>query len=293
MTTTTTATALRALLESLIDYAGLFPPAGLDMRTAVENYLRYKDGPYAWMLGRFVVPVARLQEFESAWASAGEPSGWKLSALVANAEADLATVQEFNATYAGDIEIDAIELKAAGTAEIHAVPRLTGYVEVPIANDPMALLVQIKREKCRAKVRTGGVSAEMFPEAAALVRFLRSCAGASVPFKATAGLHHPLHCTKPYTYAPDSPRGAMHGFLNVFLAAAFARKGYAARFLEQLLMEEKPTAFTFSDSAFDWRDARLSAKEIAEARANFAIAFGSCSFEEPIADLQALGLLPG
>ena len=43
--TETTDTALQALLESLIDYAGLFPPAGLDMATAVANYAGYKDGP--------------------------------------------------------------------------------------------------------------------------------------------------------------------------------------------------------------------------------------------------------
>src|SRR5688500_1293567 len=48
--------SLRALLDGLIDYAGLFPPATLDMQAAVARYARYRAGERAWMLGRFVVP---------------------------------------------------------------------------------------------------------------------------------------------------------------------------------------------------------------------------------------------
>jgi hypothetical protein len=54
--------SLRALLTGLIDYAGLFPPAGLHLDGAVRNYARYRREPEAWMLGRFVCPVARLGE---------------------------------------------------------------------------------------------------------------------------------------------------------------------------------------------------------------------------------------
>ena len=61
--------SLRALLHGLIDYAGLFPPARLDMQSAVANYARYLEGNRAWMLGRFVVPSSRLEEFERAAAA--------------------------------------------------------------------------------------------------------------------------------------------------------------------------------------------------------------------------------
>ncbi len=57
-----TARSLHALLEHLIDYAGLFPPAALTMQDAVRNYARYRDGEYAWALGKFVVPQARVSE---------------------------------------------------------------------------------------------------------------------------------------------------------------------------------------------------------------------------------------
>ena len=290
MNPTATTSALHALLDSLIDYAGLFPPAGLDMKTAVKNYARYKTGAHAWMLGRFVAPVARLAEFEQAWSEAGGPAGWQLSAIVTKPEEiDVAT--EFNERHAGKVTIDALEMKATSVGEIHEVPGFTAYVEVPSINDPTHLIAAMRHENVRAKIRTGGLTSEMFPDAATVARFVRACAGAGVPFKATAGLHHPVRCVKAFTYEPESPQGTMHGFVNVFLAAAFARRGYAPLFIERLLLEEDSRAFKFEDDEAQWKDARITTKEIAEVRAKFAIAFGSCSFEEPIADLQAIGLL--
>ena len=58
--------AAGALLAGLIDYAGLFPPAGLAMEAAVAAYASHRRGPERWILSRFVVPVARLGEFEAA-----------------------------------------------------------------------------------------------------------------------------------------------------------------------------------------------------------------------------------
>lgn len=60
---------IRFLLENLIDYAGLFPPAELTMAEAVRNYAAYRHSEHNWMLGRFIVPASRLQEFEQAAAS--------------------------------------------------------------------------------------------------------------------------------------------------------------------------------------------------------------------------------
>jgi hypothetical protein len=54
--------SLRVLLRGVLDYAGLFPPARLEMQPALTNYLRYRAGAEAWMLGRFVCDCARLNE---------------------------------------------------------------------------------------------------------------------------------------------------------------------------------------------------------------------------------------
>ena len=93
------------------------------------------------------------------------------------------------------------------------------------------------------------------------------------------------------TYDANSPQAAMHGFLNVFLAAAFSRQGHPQGLIEKVLTEESSQSMVFDSEGVDWRGGRLKTAYLRETRQKFAIAFGSCSFEEPIRDLQALGLL--
>jgi hypothetical protein len=132
------------------------------------------------------------------------------------------------------------------------------------------------------------VKPEAIPSVSAVADFLRACAGRRLPFKATAGLHHPVRAEYPLTYAPDAPRAVTHGFLNVFLAAALVWHGDPD--VEPVLAETDPAAFRFDDRAH-WRDRSLDAAQVREARERFAHAFGSCSFTEPVQELEALGLL--
>ena len=127
----------------------------------------------------------------------------------------------------------------------------------------------------RVKIRTGGATADAYPTAEELASFLCRAAAARVAFKATAGLHHPL------------PAPPMHGFVNLFLAASLAWHGGAEADVRATLGER---AFAFGEDA-EWSGRRLSAAQIRTARAEFAISFGSCSFEEPVEDLKRLGWL--
>src|SRR5260370_40868899 len=80
--------AAGVLLRDLIDYAGLFPPASLAMASSVANYDTYSQSEWNWILGRFIVPVARLGEFEEAFAGWPTPSpgtgfaSWRLFRLL-------------------------------------------------------------------------------------------------------------------------------------------------------------------------------------------------------------------
>jgi hypothetical protein len=294
--------AIRVLLQNSIDYAGLFPPAALDMDAAVDRYYRCRAGETAWALGRFILPVSRLSEFEQAAKhfprpSAGQP--WLLGVLMgADLADDLKQVAEFNGRHAatGAIRIDTLEVKASSGDAIrdtmHQIPgHLQAYLEIPIDHDPTSLIATIGRTGARAKVRTGGVTRDGFPATAKLLRFLQSCVRARVPFKATAGLHHPLRAQYRLTYAPDSPTGTMFGFLNLFLAAAFLRAGMEEPEAAQVLEEESPLAFQFDGSGVSWREHRIGQDALADARQDLIVSFGSCSFAEPIEELQALNLL--
>ena len=293
--------AIRTLLQGSIDYAGLFPPAELDMRTAVENYARYSNGPSSWALGRFIISVSRLDELGRNLPSLPprpNDSPWRFAALLgANVRADAQAIEEFNNRHLSrGATIDSVEVKAtseAGIGEIiEVVPSaLQIYIEVPVDPDPADLIRSIGRGRARAKVRTGGVTQEAFPRGPDLLRFIRATIDHAVPFKATAGLHHPVRATYRLTYAEPSPVGRMFGFLNLMLAVAFLRSGMHESEALQLLEEEDPSAFHADDSGFNWRSHRVDLEALSEARRLGMISFGSCSFTEPIEDLQSLNLL--
>jgi hypothetical protein len=295
--------AIRILLRNSIDYAGLFPPAGLAMDPAVDNYHRYRSGEAAWALGRFILPAGRLAQFDRAAAerlsrtSAGQP--WLLGVLAGpDLAAELKEVAEFNRRHAdsGAARIDTLEAKADSADAVrdtmHLMPSdLQAYIEIPIDRDPASLVATIGRAGGRAKVRTGGVTRDGFPPPANLLRFLQSCVRARVPFKATAGLHHPLRNEYRLTYEPGSPTGTMFGFLNLFLAAAFLGAGMEESEAAQVLEEKSPLAFQFDRRGVSWRDHRIGQDALAGARTDVIVSFGSCSFTEPIEELQALNLL--
>ncbi len=288
------------LLRELIDYAGLFPPASLSMAAAVGNYDKYLQSEWSWMLGRFIVPVARLAEFEGALTRKASAK-WRLSVLIgAEPSLDVTRIREFN-TRMEDVdsgrraEIESVEVKVADPEEITRLSKLIPagletYFEISpsSARECIPLVATCGRG---AKIRTGGETADKFPTPASVVEFIRLCLSAKVPFKATAGLHHPLRSVHKLTYQPDSASAIMHGFLNVFLAAAFLRSGMEPALAVQLLEEQLPAAFRFEAGGIHWRKNRLRTDEIAAARKDFAISFGSCSFTEPVDDLQSLGLL--
>lgn len=292
------AATVRTLLTGLIDYAGLFPPAALPMGDIAENYSTYRASADAWALGRLVIPVARLDEL-SAELNRLNVSGstWRISALVGDdCVRDAAAIDGWNARESGRAVVDTVEVKAASPTQVDDALAALGdgrasYVEIPIADDPREMIAAIRAGGARAKVRTGGVVSTAFPRVESVARFLAACAKANVPFKATAGLHHPLCGKYRLTYEPNAQTGAMFGFLNIFVAAAFARFGMGEPELVTLLEEDRVSAFEFSDVGLVWRDHSLALNQIADTRGAFATSFGSCSFREPVTDLDQLGLL--
>lgn len=291
--------ALRTLVTGVVDYAGLFPPSSLEMHEAVASYADYRACDDAWMLGRFVVPVARLAEWESAVGSleASPIAAWhgaRLSALLSGefgSEAD--QIIAFNAAAPFGVRIDVAEGRASTAdtvlATAAAMPEeVLLYCELPHRADPIDLLHAVRSAGVRAKIRTGGVTPDAFPTPAEIVRFLRRCAELGVTAKATAGLHHPLRGEYRLTYAPDAIRGTMFGYLNVFLATAAIRAGASDAFAVAVLEVADPAAIVIADGAVSVLGLSLSDAVLAGMRADGVVAFGSCSFREPVDELAAL-----
>ena len=278
--------AVDAFVAGLVDYAGLFPPAGLDMTAAVTNYGAYRSDAHARVLGRFIVPAARLQEFRAAAAAVlprrRDDPPWRLAVLggsdVAKDVAALAAmgvlpkhvgvvVDADDRAHGVTAIVDALEVKASTLAEIAAIraavpPDLELFVEVPVDPDPAPLLIALASAHAGAKIRTGGVTADAIPPVAHVAQFLMSAARIRLPFKATAGLHHAIRGRYPLTYAPDSPEAVMHGFVNVFAGATLARAGGSLEEVTALLEETDAAAFRFGPTGLRWRDRQLVAAQL-------------------------------
>jgi hypothetical protein len=255
--------ARRIMLGRLIDDAGLFPPARKPMAQAVADHRAARAGDYEWMLGRFLCPVSRLGELQSA----GADRGWRLGAIGDGSSwaEDLRRVAE----YEGPGTIDAVELRRPG--ELEGVP---DGVEVFVEGPASAL-----DGRTGAKIRCGGLTPDAFPPDEAVAQFISECVRRGLRFKATAGLHHPFRTR-------DDDIGVLqHGFVNLLAATALPEMDMVA-----VIAEPDPSAFELSAAGLRWRERVAGPEELARARELFT-AYGSCSFDEPVADLVAHGVL--
>lgn len=313
--------SIDALIDKLIDYAGLYPPASLDMEPAVAEYARHLRGPHAPALGHFICPASRLPELSkhaalvmpgtyatsgyTEMASVTEP--WKVSAILNPDEPGqgLEAVQKFNEHHStedhGLAHIDAVEVKAP-TADfideaIEAMPEdIIPFFEIDHRKDPRGMIAALAGLPAAAKVRTGGITPDAFPTPQELARFIHCCAVGDVPFKCTAGLHHPIRAQYRLTYEPNPPLGTMFGFLNVFLASVLVRTGQLDEpATAALLVETDATKLRFTDEAATWLSPSgaisIPTDDITSARRQFAFSYGSCSFTEPTDALRAMELL--
>jgi hypothetical protein len=270
------------------DYAGLFPPAGLDMPTAVRAYDGYRNGEHAWMLGAFVVPASRLGELAAAVEGTGASGAWPISLLVSSFDEGVAVLGGAR----GRWHVRALELTPQEPGKVRAGNGgVQLFYEVPLDDGVDARLDAITRAAAAAKVRTGGIEARAFPTAERLAHFIHGCVERDLPFKATAGLHHPLRGRYALTYERASAHGEMFGFLEVALVAGLLGLRRIDTREATALLGERRSDVVLTPDALEWAGHRLAIDEIVEARRGQFRSFGSCSFEEPVAELARLGLL--
>lgn len=289
---------MQSAFTAIVDYAGLFPPASCSMADAVANYAEYRRGPDRWMLGRFVVAASRLGELREAVAALPEPptadDRWGLSVVVgAHIPHELERITEFSAA-PGDhgLAIEAVEARAGSPGEASVTgPALASlgevFLEVPHQSNYAEIAQAIQQAGAFAKIRTGGTTPDAFPTAVQLTRFLIAVTRIRLPFKATAGLHHPWRGSYRLTYAADSERHVMYGFVNLLVATAVLRAGGDGETAQAILEENDPDAFVRSAEEIRWRDERIPLAELTATRLEGFRGFGSCSFREPVDELAA------
>jgi hypothetical protein len=313
--------SVRTFLEGIIDYAGLFPPAELPLAQAMANYLRYRNEPEGWMLGRFICPAARLKELPAFRTDIGPIAPLRLTILgrggkdvpefMANLKLDLEDVvalgREFAVAESYEVKLPVLlfgnnpsDLLRVGQIAglMSAVARLLDTVSLvpfyecpwpePKAVDQFAEgLRMVGNRRAGWKLRCGGLQASAFPSPRQVARVLAESSAANIPWKATAGLHHPLR------HFDEKLQTSMHGFVNVFgagiLAHALVKTGSFDNEIETMLADEDASHFVVSEAGFSWKEHRATTEAIRLARQDFVTSFGSCSFDEPRDDLRRLG----
>jgi hypothetical protein len=310
--------SLQIFMTRIIDYAGLFPPAQLDMSDAIDEYLMHRDGAEGWMLARFVCPASRLAELlplldrhrdQPVVLSVLGRGGDTPASFAAAVEQD---VEEIAAATGGQQRavVDQYEVRLPTTAEASqlatavndAITQLstvrpiapTPFFEESILGNwreriPAAVKAVVEGAGATSagfKIRCGGANASAIPSPAAVAASIAICRRFETPLKATQGLHHPVR------HFDRRMETMAHGFLNLFITGmlALACELPEDRLLE-VLEEDDPSAFSFSDERAAWRDLELDIEQIASGRRHAVASFGSCSFVEPRDNLLALGLL--
>jgi len=300
-----------AFFDQLIDYAGLFPPAALGVSDAVRNYRAYLDSSNRWMLGRFIGATAHvlgLTEEQLALFSAEMPL--QVSLVTRDPVADIPKVVEKVGSAGGRLVISALEvvLPVSGNFSEALTPIENAVValdrsgrKVPIFfelgagegwDDKLSSLLNALRDahgKGRVfgfKLRCGGLEPHLIPSPDRVASALTAAAKAGVPVKFTAGLHHPFRHPQAHPFPP------MHGYINIFFAAFVAYlKRPSVSELVSIVSEMERCVPVVGPQGIAWLGFELSADEIASAREQFALSYGSCSFIEPIDDARALGWL--
>ena len=262
------------LLTALVDDAGLFPPESLDMPDAVERHRIDAVLGHPVLTHRFLCPASRLDELAGQLADA---DSIRVGVVV---DTDLDRLLGIDPR----LEVETVEVRLPRSRPVDAVDALARsnlggriFGEVPRVDGWEDASAALAEGGLGAKVRCGGVQADLFPTPAELAAFVHRCARLELPFKATAGLHHAVRYVDPQTGFEH------HGFLNLLVAVARAATGAAPA--------DVAGALEIDDAGELAAEAGAMPESVAAAARRLLVAYGSCSTREPLDDLAALGLL--
>lgn len=278
-----TEAALRipTVVAGLCDDAAVFPPGLTPLPEAVRAHQERHDRWYAGLVGPLVLAESALPQLgplvrpdlplRLSVTLPGGPAGLDgVISTCAGLPVELSSVEVV--VPEGVVPVEFFERLAAGVGG----RELDVYVEVP-RDARSAEIIGGLQGRYRAKFRTGGVRAELYPSVEELAASLAAVICAGIPFKATAGLHHALRNTDPETGF------VQHGFLNLLVAADALLAGGSELDAQGLLAER--------DGAIVAERVRAVDVAAVERTRRAFTSFGTCSVTEPLAELIELGIV--
>lgn len=278
---------LHAFIDNIIDYAGLFPPANLDLKSVVDNYVKYMQEENSFILGKLICPINMLEAMGECLKGHKLNNPIQVIGLV-NQPNSSKNVEEaidsFRKKYHKLAEISSLEVKFFADDTLSETTTLNSMLPTFVEVKDLNQVDEIRKSGAGIKVRCGGVTPNDFPSSSSVASIILRCVDTETPLKFTAGLHHPIrHYSQEYACK-------MHGFVNIFGGTILAYKQKMdLHDLIHILDDEYAPHFTFDDDGFRWKDLSADCKMIESLRINALQGFGSCSFDEPITDIKTLG----
>ena len=283
-----------AHLQAMVDDAAIFPPASTPLEQAVSEHRAHRSAEYAGLVGGFVVSDVKVADLAMVVVSTSSTNVGVNLVVTGGAGAiepavtwvgrseglDLRAV-EFALRDEEDLAHNASRLVHVVDSLEEALDDVAIFAEPPIPQGSpshgwLAALDELAAREINLKFRTGGVTEDLFPSAAALATCLEAALDRELPFKCTAGLHHAVRHT-------DEATGfTHHGFLNVLIATRASLDGGGVEEVTRVLEDTDGPALA----------ARVADDPDMVARTRrWFTSFGSCSVLDAHEDLVDLGLL--
>ncbi|WP_170160367.1 hypothetical protein [Prauserella muralis] len=272
-----------ALLARLVDDSALFPPGDAAMPQALKAHFEIRAGEHAGVLGVFLCQASRLPEMITELIKIRPKQPLPMSLIIDTGLGGVPKAISIVESRNELLDLRMVEMPAPSDVDEVWLERVSEFVPEDVVRvvEPrrgvgwLDGVRKVIEHGSWPKIRCGGLSKENFPsvdEVADFLSVVSSATGAS--FKATNSLHRAVRHTDPDTGFEH------HGFLNLLVASARCLAGGDVR-----------AALSSTDGAALAAEARgLSAPAAKAVRSLFA-SYASATFDEPIADLEGLGLL--
>jgi hypothetical protein len=298
---------LRFLLQGTFDYAGMFAPASLPFKQAIDKYCwGCREARRNGSLARFVCPADKLAELtvlDSHWPVSLVLSPRPKDSIVEEVRRIVRQVEslcprplvsslELRLPPDADIERLVPDVARAAVSDVkNGTSKIGISFELP-ADSGIEMVERLARavaanpssedpRRLQLKVRTGGTEAAAVPTSERLTCFLMACQAANVYWKATAGLHNPVRCFDPALGV------LVHGFINLLMASVLAKAlALTKSQVQELIEDQDPQSFAWLDDRVAWRN--LSIPKGAALNGPMQ-SFGTCSVDEPMQHLRELG----
>ncbi len=322
--------SFNSFMRGIIDYAGMFPPANLELTPAFRNYLDYISSDDEWMMDKFVCTRKSFESFTKndsdvyrllkEYDSERRVSftllltgGKTAKDFLTSFEADLKHVKDF-AEKNASTEVNSFEVKLPeelfdrynkyglqtflkDSCEIlksFDMQESVIFFEPPVNNNYEFVFEKLAHTS--TEMNDACKSGFKLRTGGIMPELFPSTQQVSFALKTCRDNKVRFKATAglhhPVRHYNDSVSTKMHGFLNVFGAGILAYSNpLSLKEINDVIKDERAESFMFTAEEFKWNEITADADSITKARNEFVNSFGSCSFDEPKDDLKKLNLL--